>query len=213
MKKCTMLTVIFIVKICFTTTLQTRVSDIVFREANLSDLEELYKVDREVTYEYFLPLYKNQALFSDKDPSFYFEQELERDKELFADCVNGNAKAKLFIAYNEVTKCILGFVLMSEESDAATITIELLLILKEFRKKGIGRKLVYYGINSFPNAQQCWVYPLNFSSDAHFFYQSIGFVNRGIPSIDKTTIYGISYKDIYYHFTCETNKIRKMYRI
>ncbi len=80
--------------------------------------------------------------------------------------------------------------------------IGILLILKEYRRKGIGKALIYHAIDSFSDVTICEVYTLKFANEETLaFYQAIGFVNQGIPTIDETTMFGIHYKEMFYHFT------------
>lgn len=92
--------------------------------------------------------------------------------------------------------------ILAHQSSITKTELDLLLILKEYRKQGIGRALVYHAVNSFPTIATCETYLLQFANNATFiFYQTIGFINQGIPIVDKINLWGIHYKDMYYHFT------------
>ena len=134
-----------------------------------------------------------------KNPKYFLDLELEKDKKWFPACINGNAES-LWVAYDQNKNKLTGFIIAHQPS-SAKVEIDLLLILKEYRRKGIGKALVYHAIESFPAVTTCEVDPFQLANDATLaFYQAIGFVNQGIPTTGKS-IYGIHYKDLYYHFT------------
>ncbi len=176
-------------------------TNISIRNATQEDLSAIVDLDKVVLYEYFLPLYAQECahLPLGKNPVYFLELALESDKKWFPECVNGNAES-IWVAYDQDKNKLAGLI-VADQASFAKIEIGLILILKEYRRKGIGKALIYHAIDSFPAAATCEVHPFQFDDVALAFYKAIGFVNQGISTIDEINIYGIHYKDMYYHFT------------
>lgn len=183
--------------------------NIIIRKAIQKDLPALFDFDRTVSYEYFLPLYSTgyTHLPLGKDPTYFLELELENDKKWFPECINGNAES-LWVACDQKNNSIAGL-LVAHKSSAEKMELDLLLIVKEYRAKGIGKAFIHHAINVFSPITTCEVYPLRFANDETLgFYQALGFVNQGIPANDKVNIYGISYNDMYYYFMFDLSSQR-----
>lgn len=194
---------------CFCTILQADMPNITIRKAIHDDLKELFELDKDVSYEYFLPVYSlgYAHLPLGKNPQYYLDLELEEDKKWFVDCIEEKAPELLWVADDRANDTVAGLIIAGNISDI-TMEINLLLILKKYRRHGIGKCLVQHALASFPDVSWCVVYPLRFANDDTLkFYQSVGFVNQGIPDIDRLNIYGIPYKDMYYCFTYQKHSL------
>ncbi len=176
-------------------------STIDIRLAAEHDLPALFELDRIVSYEYFLPIYSSgypEPLAS--NPAYFLALELEEDKKWFPECIAGNAES-LWVAYDQTANALAGLI-VAHQSSAEVMEIDLLLILKKYRGNGIGKALIHHAINAFPDSTLCEVYPLKFNNKVTLaFYEAVGFVNHGAPTFDKINLYGVPYKDMYYHLT------------
>jgi len=176
-------------------------TNVTIRNATQKDLPAIFSLDRIIAYEYFLPIFNKgyTHLPLGRDPTYFIELELERDKKWLPECVDSSAES-IWIAYDQDKNKLAGFI-VAYQSSYAKVEIDLLLILKEYRKRGIGKRLVYHAIDSFPNVATCGVHVLRFANEETLaFYKTIGFVNQGIPTVDEIA-YGTPYKDIAYYLT------------
>ncbi len=177
-------------------------AEIVVRPAAMADVPEVLELDRHVTYEYFKPLYVKAYphLPLGQDPDRFLEPELQQDEKTFYDCVKNPGNTRLHIAYDSNSKRIGGLIVFHKEHED-TIELDLLLVDKDYRKMGIGRKLVYNAVATFKYIKTCIVYPVRHKNDATLkFYQSLGFKNLGVCPLDKMNPYGIKYSDMYFYF-------------
>ncbi len=181
-------------------------TNITIRNSTQEDLPAIFSLDRIIAYEYFLPIFSKgyTHLPLGRDPIYFIELELERDKKWLPECVSESTES-IWIAYDQDKNKLAGFI-VAYQSSYAKVEIDLLLILKEYRKKGIGKALVYHAIDSFPDVATCGVHALRFDNEETLvFYKAIGFVNQGIPTVDEIA-YGTPYKDTAYYLTYDVAK-------
>jgi len=141
--------------------------DVVVRHAREKDLPGLFELDRIVTYEYFKPLYISSYahLPVGHNPNYYLDMEIEEDKEWFPACIAKEVKDVLLVAHDTINDKIVG--LIGEHQDSRDeLKIDLLLILKAYRGRGIDKRLVCNFLQSFPDAKSCVVYPFQYSNEA-----------------------------------------------
>ena len=174
-------------------------ASIEFRKAHKGDLPGLFQVDREVTDEYFKPLYRNaySHLCIGQDPDFYLDKELKEDIAWFEECISLESNYSLYVAVDGIPQDVAGFII-SHKEDKTTLLIDLLLVCKKYRNKGIGKELVRSTIGVFKDVQTCVVYPFGCSENQTTlnFYRSVGFKDLGPADVDKEA-YGIPYIDLY----------------
>lgn len=172
-------------------------AQIIYRAATNNDIASSLDLDYRVSMEFFKPFFKdNYAHLSlGKDPDHALSLDLENDKKLFPDCVNMVDKDRLFVAYDDEKKFVVGLIVFHKEA-AYLLEIDLLLIDKEYRTKGIGKNLVQKALSYFKDIKACGVHVFNKNYQAINFYQKLGFINKGSGPENKNTVYGISYKEI-----------------
>lgn len=186
------------------TSMQLFSQNIYIRPAEQQDLVEIFELDEIITYEYFKPLYENGYKDTPlgKNPNFFIELELENDKKIFPNHIE-DKNAKFLLACDESNNKIVGFIIGHKDS-AVEMEIDLLLILKEYRKKGIGRKLVKTLLVSFPEIKTCFVHPFKNANQATLtFYESLGFVKNEAYENDQIVFIGLPYTDLYFYYTYE----------
>lgn len=180
-------------------------SDVQIRLADKSDLELLLQLDYEVSFEYFKPMYHkyySQFAFG-KNPDKFLMDEVRADREIFSDTILYQDDIKLFCAYDVGQQKCAGLLLI-EQIHEDDLELELLLIHSQYRRHGIGKKLVYAGINSFTGAKRCYVQPFRFGNDKTLvFYEKIGFKCLGLASADKFNSYGERFSDLYFDYCYE----------
>ncbi len=172
------------------------------REARKDDMPALLQIDSEVTNEYFKPLYRNAYphLCIGQDPDFYLDKESEEDIAWFEECTLSESIYSLYIALDDRTHDAAGLIIAHKE-DGKSLLIDLLLVRKKYRGRGVGKGLVRLAIGAFDELHTCVVCPFGCSENQNTlnFYKSLGFKDLGPADIDKE-VYGIPYKDLYRYF-------------
>ncbi len=87
------------------------------------------------------------------------------------------------------------------------IEIDLLIIDKEYRRLGLGKKLIYAALETYKECKTCTVYCFSHNEKALAFYESQGFVVMGPGPKDRINNYGISYAELYVCCKRETNEV------
>lgn len=194
-----MLKIIFLYLVLYN--LQISSSIIIIQKPATTDLDALTKLDRKVCYEYFKPLYQQYyAHYSfGMDPDTRLEQDILEDKEMFAHCIEENGKYQLLAAFDSIANTIVGL-LVFYKKDAESLELELLIIDSEYRKQGIGKRLIMEAIKKCDRIKTCNSYVFTFNESAKKFYESLGFINLGKGEIDRMSDYGISYAELFYHY-------------
>lgn len=181
-------------------------SEIEIRFAKQNELQDILEFDRQVSFEFFKPLYEtyysNFAL--GKNPNYYLELDIKNDAKSFPDYINSINNKRILIAFDNKKNCIVG--LLTFHKEEKLLELDLLLISKDNRKQGIGKKLVHKSLSTFSNIDQCVVYPLKFGNDSALkFYESLGFENLGSYNSDELNSYGIKYKDMHFYYKMRIN--------
>ena len=182
-------------------------SSIVIRLAEPRDINELIRVDRVVTYEYFEPIFVQAYAQYDfgQHPRYYIELDLAADKEFFKTFFDQpHPTTKILVAeYNHTH--IAGYAIISLINTHET-ELEHLYVEKEFRGKHVGKKLVQQALKIFPNITACNLYTMQTTLNAstHKFYEKMGFKNMGpAPITCPHTYYDVSYHDVFYWYRYE----------
>jgi ribosomal protein S18 acetylase RimI-like enzyme len=176
-------------------------STIQIRLATLDDLADTLQLDHRVSFEFFKPLYQTYyANFPNgKNPDYFLNAELLEDEQAFLSAIYGENFSRLLVAQDTITTSLVGLLLFHKED--TLLTLDLLLIDKEYRHQGVGRKLVQSALTIFEDITSCEVYPLRFGNDTALrFYESLGFINCGLGPVDEINTYGVSYADMYYFY-------------
>lgn len=180
-------------------------SNVQIRLAGKDDLELLLQLDYEISFEYFKPMYQehySQFAFG-KNPDKFLMDEVRADREIFSNAILYQDGIKLFCAYDISQQKCAGLLLI-EQINEDNLELELLLIHSQYRRHGIGKKLVYAGIKSFTGIERCYVQPFRFGNDKTLaFYEKIGFKRLGLAPADKFNSYGERFSDLYFDYCYE----------
>lgn len=85
------------------------------------------------------------------------------------------------------------------------LQLDLLLVGKEYKRHGIGTKLIKIALECFADATFCIVYPLRFGNNETLkFYESLGFINCGFGPENKLNSYGVSYDKMHFFYKMDT---------
>lgn len=177
-------------------------ADIEIRFACDKDLPELLILDRVVSYEFFKPLwiagYSHTVL--GKNPDYYLEKDLQLDEVLFHQAVKADGQARLCIAHDTKSNRTVGLLLFHRENEKS-LKLDLFMINKEYRGKGIGRKLLQIALTAFPNITTCDVYVLRFANEnTQKFYQAMGFQCLGLAPQEVAELTGLSWSELAFHY-------------
>ncbi len=153
---------------------------VAIQEASLDMLDQLVAIDREVSFEYFLPKFPQMFAGSwiGDHPQESLENDLVSDRESFTKVINQKDNAYLLAALDEHDNRVIGFLWFTKNDE--TIALELLMVLKPYRTHGTGTQLVMAAINYFKTTQQCTAEThRNYNDGTKNFYEKIGFINQG----------------------------------
>lgn len=183
---------------------------IIIRPGVQSDIAPALALDRRVTMEYFKMLFT--TCYTDLpiayDPEYYLGLDLNFDKKLFADCVNLIDCERLYVAFDQELGKLAGFVAFHKESDSVG-EIYLLMIDKEYRRMGLGKKLVEAAITSMKDMDFWGLYVHAYNQEARTFYTSLGFEYMGLGPKAHIKIYpGITYGQIFVYLGMPVNPLR-----
>lgn len=175
------------------------------RPATVQDLPAIFELDERISYEFFKPLYTNiyQHLNVDRDVDRDLQKELELDTESFPNIINNSGLERLHVAWDTENNILCGIIVFSRQNNHE-ILLDLLLVDKNYRGKGIGKQLVNSMFSVFKDIKVVNVYPFKFNNENVLkFYELLGFKNCDLISEDKISIHDIRYIDLYYHFRLE----------
>lgn len=173
----------------------------VIRPAASHELDAILALDRAVTFEFFKPLYQRSYahLIDPNKVDYFLNIELDRDKQLFQDVINHQGDERLYVAWDPVQECIAGLISFHRERD--TVILDLLLVDKGYRNRGIGRALVTGAQEAFPDIKSIIVTPLAIDNEPTLrFYESLGFKNTRPIVSDEKTIYGVARSAMYFYY-------------
>ena len=178
------------------------------RPAMLHELPQILELDQRITYEFFKPLYatvyEHLQLTNDADADL--QKELAADAQSFPEIIAEQGATRLHIAWDTDSDVPCGLLLFSQQ-DNKEVTLDLLLVAKEYRGKGIGKRLVHSIFQAFTAIPAVNVFPLQYSNDATLkFYHALGFKNLGPDLRDETNVHGIRLSDLYYYFRLDIEK-------
>jgi ribosomal protein S18 acetylase RimI-like enzyme len=174
-------------------------ADIVIRPGIQSDIAPALELDRAVTMEYFRMLFTTYYthLPIAHNPEYYLNLDLNYDRRLFADCVNRIGCERLYVAFDKAHRKLAGFVAFHREIEGIG-EIYLLMIDKNYRRMGLGKKLLDAAIHSMADVDFWGLYVHAYNEQARTFYASLGFEYLGLGLKADVKIYpGITYGQIF----------------
>lgn len=177
------------------------------RPPNLNELPSVLELDERVTYEFFKPLYTDMYnhLKLNRDVDKDLQEELADDKKTFPTLIKDQGSERLHIAWDAEQKKPCGLLVFSKQENSEVI-LDLLLVDKHYRGKGIGRALVYSVFQAFENIKTIIVYPVQLNNEGTLkFYKALGFKDLGVGPEDNINSHGIRYSDMYYYFRLDIN--------
>ena len=181
---------------------QALYAEIIIRPALEDDLEGVMQLDREVSWEYFKPLFlEYTGLPLAENPDALLEEELVPDREMFIKGINHVDGNRLYIACDDNT--IIGFVAFCKEQ--TTVNIDLLCVHKDYRNKKIGRRLLDVALTTFNDIDTCTLVVLDKNISARKLYESYGFVLQEMPE-DLKQHFPSEYAHIYLFYTLNIRK-------
>ena len=172
------------------------------RPATADELPSILELDKRVTYEFFKPLfidiYNKLGIKNDIDHDL--NEELKTDEQTFSLIIKMQSTERLHVAWDKAQNIPCGLLVFHKETNNEII-LDLLLVDKNYRNQGIGKRLVHSAYKAFDGIKTITVYPVQFNNGNTLkFYESLGFKNLGVGPSDKINIYGIPYSDMYYYF-------------
>lgn len=177
------------------------------RRAREHDLPAALELDRSVTFEFFKPLYVTYYahLPHGKNADHFLLCELDADKQNFPKCLDDTSSRRLLVAEDMRTNTLVGLLLFHREH--GIMELDLLLVDQQYRRKGIGRRLVREALTIFDSITACIVYPLRFGNENQLaFYGSLGFMCEKQVPHEKHDVYGIDYAETRYFYRMCNNK-------
>lgn len=162
------------------------------RDVSNEDLEDIMKIDQEVSFEFFLPLYPRifEGSWMGKNPEEALTNELMTDYENFKKAIDGHKDNNYLIAaFDRESNKPVGLLWFDKASEDE-IEIKLLLVIMECRGKGVGEQLFIKAIDYLGTTKQCFaeVYR-DYNERPKKFYTRMGFVNQG-PTPRKAILPG-----------------------
>ncbi|MDP3888981.1 MAG: GNAT family N-acetyltransferase [bacterium] len=172
---------------------------IVVRPAVIDELPVILALDREISFEYFKPIflqYPDRSI--GKHCDYILEEELIYDEETFAKATSNQ---QLYVASTEYS--IVGFVNFHRNN--ASIIIDLLCVDKKHRGKGIGKQLVNR-IFQVPNIISYRLAIIEKNENACAFWKSLGFKLLDKKPSDVGNDFPADCADIYRYYEYHTTE-------
>lgn len=177
-------------------------AEIIIQPALESDLEAALQLDREISWEYFKPLFLQYVgLPLAENPDAILEEDLIPDREMFIQGINQIDGNRLYIACDN--NSIIGFIAFSKEQ--TTVNIDLLCVHKDYRNKKVGKRLIDLALTTFNDVQIYTLIVLDKNISARKLYESYGFVLQEMPEHIKEH-FPAEYGYIYLFYTLNINK-------
>ncbi len=97
-----------------------KVSEIIIRQATLSDIPSAIDLDWRVSMEYFKPFYSKKYSHTPigKDPDYYLKMDCANDKKEFSDCVNLVGHERLYVAFDPRTQQVVGLIVFLKKDSS-----------------------------------------------------------------------------------------------
>lgn len=172
------------------------------RPATADEIPSILELDYRVTFEFFKPQFINiyNKLGIKNDIDHDLNEELKSDAQTFSLIAKMEGAERLHVAWDTAQNIPCGLLVFHKETNNVII-LDLLLVDKNYRNQGIGKRLVRSAYKAFDGIKTIIVYPVQFNNENTLkFYESLGFKNLGVGPADKINCYGIPYSDMYYYF-------------
>jgi ribosomal protein S18 acetylase RimI-like enzyme len=190
---------------------QTFIAVIEVRPAKMDDLDKMIALDYDVSMEFFKPMYEEcyRDSIMGQQAEKLLNDEVKSDVDVFKSAIQSNGgQQKLVVAMDAAQCCGL---LLSEKISDVTAEIALLLVAKDYRKHGIGKKLIKETFAAFDDINRWEVYPFQRNNDAALsFYERLGFKRVGKGPSDRKNIYGLPYDQLYFEYVLDFAGIQKL---
>jgi len=183
-------------------------ASLVIRKATRDDIEELQKVDQEITDEFFEPLLEQhyaQYYSADGGVKEVLKKDLADDVKTFEECIAGSGDERLHIAYDNDKQSVVGFILSHKNDRVAEV--DLLMVAKAYRRSGVGQQLLNGAVSQYADVDSCFLYALNKNEGAHHFYTKFGFA-AAPGDADKRTSSGVPHSEIFRYYTVQISALR-----
>ncbi len=128
--------------------------NITIRYARIDELDQALSFDREVTFEFFKPLYLEfYADFPNgKNPDGFLNEELAEDREFFRKAIVQEDSSRLLIAEDNNQKAIVGLLLFHKEELLKQLDF---LVDNRYRTRGVGKTLVRTSFRCLEDVTSC----------------------------------------------------------
>ena len=146
------------------------------RYAKSTDLDAIMALDRAISWEHFKPLLLERNS-DEKAVDCGLEEELIHDQSKFLKAINFQKDRRIKIACDD--NVMVGFINFSKRANL--LYIDLLMIDKKRRGRGIGKKLLHAAHNEFSGVNQMALLILKNNIAARAFYEKYGFVEKTMP--------------------------------
>lgn len=185
-------------------------ADIIIRHARVDELEDIVNLDREISWEYFKPLFLEYiGLPLAENPDKMLEDELVPDRDMFINGINQSDGHRLSVAADN--NRIVGFISFNKKN--TTLTIDLLMVHKSYRNQKLGKRLLETALNSFTDIHSCTLLVLDKNIAARRFYESYGFVPQEVPEDIQSHLPVYHYIYLFYkkiiNYSYELNQIKQ----
>jgi len=185
---------------------KNKITGLVVRPATLDDLPAVYEIDKEVTFEHFLPLMTQHypQIYGNKTVEEGLNGDLKTDIETFQRCVTVQENERLHVAYDTEKKCMTGFVLSRKQDHV--VNIDLLFVAKEYRRHGAAKKLFTQAVQAFSGVDQCYFYALDKNKAILDCIQNLGIECTPVNSGQQTDN-DAQHPELYKHFSVKIASI------
>lgn len=176
---------------------------IIIKFATHNIISKLLEFEKQVALEFFKPLflqYPNHIV--GKDPDYIIHDDLIRDEKMFNNFITNSGKdTGLNVAYNN--DIIVGFVAFHKKD--TILYIDFMLVDKNMRGQGLGKKLLETAFATFANITTCYLAVINKNISARAFYEHLGF--RLVAEIPIELIENIppTYADLHLYYKISLN--------
>lgn|SRR3989338_3875002 len=182
------------------------------RTVKETELQAILELDRKVSFEFFKPLFMAgySHLSIGQNPDYFLEKDLEADTKNFAKFLTENSAYNyLRVAFDNYKNRIVGLINFHIIDEKQTIEIDLLVIDKNYRGKGVGKKLVIETLFAFENLKYCIVHPFCLSNEKSLkFYYALGFKNLESADNAINSHYLVENYKLYYYLRLDISELK-----
>lgn len=172
---------------------------VAIRPATKNDIPEILKIDKEASLEYFVPFFSQYYSHYNfgRNATEFLLSEVKKDKERFTEYITPESPHSLWIAQDIEKNEIIGLITFVQ-IDTSIVELELLLLKKECRGRGIGKRLVLEPLKELDKINTCFLYCFKENKPTLKFYESLGFVNTGPGPSNRNFTNNVPYSETHY---------------